>query len=752
MLYWKLIKANIRKRKIFSFTIFLFSLLSIIAADSVINALNNNSNIYDDKYKAANSPDVLLSFNGIRFDNEYIDELENIDGAAEIMLIENILTTMKNKNKNDTTILIKSEKELNLEAGSIFLSNYFKQNLDYSVGDTVHIKINDINKNFTVIGFFEDPIFSSPIMRYNQVIISEADFEEIISNTSVIETDKNYLIYLNWDSKLKSIDSEILISEKLAEFSGYFSADFIYDREYIKTAYTMIPTIVSIILLLATVFIASGLLLVLRYALLTAIEMDYVEIGTLKSLGMKNSQLKLQYIFVNMIYMLSGMFLGNILSGLLTKQLNILYLKLNGLDTNITIAVKSNLPLMGIFTLIALITILSSLKKLKKITPIQAIIHGKINASYSKKVFDMNSHRWLPFHLRLSLKQYIYKFKNYIALIIITALFSFLLFSTLTLENAFSEKQQVYNLLGLPQNDLILVSTSENNVETLKQHIDKTYEVKYFQNFSQSTIQIEAQNIIALIYGEISSDTIINNGDLPTNDKEILITTLLSTKLDKNIGDYVDLKASKGNEEKFKISGLYQTVNNLGMEIQMLDGGYDLISESSISSQKAIKFTDIVDLEAIVAQYQENNLDVTVINGRASSDSLIATIQANISIISIIVLICTVVMTTFISFLLTLISLKKDDRELVIFRKIGFKRTQLRIQYILRILFSAMLGILIATLMYYCFSQAMFDSILRLVGLTSIIVNLPIINYLFTFLLLFAANIIICGIATKKNI
>jgi ABC-type transport system, involved in lipoprotein release, permease component len=752
MLYWKLIKANIGKRKIFSFAIFLFSLLSIIAASSVINALNNNSNIYDDKYKATKSPDVLLSFNGMRFDEEYINELENIDGVSEIRLIENVLTTMKDKDENDITILIKSEKELNIKLGSIFLSNYFKQNLDYSIGDVVHIKINNISKKFVISGFFEDPIFSSPIMRYNQVIISTTDFEEIINNTSVIESDKNYLIYLSWTGELKSMDSAAVMSEKLAEFSGSLSADFIYDRDYIKTAYTMIPTIVSIILLLATVFIASGLLLVLRYAILTAIEMDYVEIGTLKSLGMKNSQLKLQYIFVNMTYILSGMFLGNILSSLLTKQLNVLYLRLNGLDAKISIDVQSNIPVMFAFTLIALVTILSNLNKLKKISPIQAIGNGKINAAYDKKMFDINAHRWLPFHLRLSLKQYIYKFKNYISLIIITALFSFLLFSTLTLENAFSEKQQVYNILGLPQHDLILVSTSENNVETLKQRMEKSYKVEYFQNFSQSTIQIESQNIIALIYGEISSDMIINNGNLPNNEKEILVTTLLSTKLDKNIGDYVELKSSKGNVEKFKIAGLYQTVNNLGMEIQMLDSGYDLISESSVSSQKAIKFVDIVDLEAIVTQYQENNLDVTVINGRASSDSLIATIQASIRLISIVVLLCTIIMTTFISFLLTLISLKKDDVELVIFRKLGFKRTQLKRQYTLRILFSAMLGTVIGVLMYYCFAQLMFDSILGLVGLTSIIVALPLRKYLFTFLLLLVANIITCNIAMKKNI
>ncbi|MCN75843.1 ABC transporter permease, partial [Listeria monocytogenes] len=272
----------------------------------------------------------------------------------------------------------------------------------------------------------------------------------------------------------------------------------------------------------------------------------------------------------------------------------------------------------------------------------------------------------------------------------------------------------------------------------------------FFESFKQSTIKIEKQNVITLIYSSIPKDTNINEGILPKNSNEILITNLLSKKLNKQVGDYVELKSSKEISKKYQIVGKYQTVNNLGMEIQMLDSGYNLISEDSVIFQKSIKFDQLDVADYVINKHKNNIQNVTLINGRSSTDNLISTVQRSVTFISAIVLVCTIILTSIISFLLTLISIKKENKELTIFRNLGVKFNQIRMQYFLRIFFSTLLGLALGTFLYVLFSDLMFNSIMGLVGLTNIDVSISVFHYLFVLIFLFITNIIICLIATRK--
>lgn len=754
-LYYTLFKSNLRKRKIFSLSIFLLSILVTIVGGTVLSALNMNDLVYDKIYKKTGSPDLLICFSGIAYQDAYYNELSNMNDVVDINVVHEIYTTIKDKENADVMVLIESNTETGLEinSGEIYLSNYFDNMSKFAVGEKLDITINSYSKEFVIAGFYEDPIFGSSIMKYNQFVISAEDYDNIINSGALTEADEKYLMFVDWSDLVESSDLPTVITEKMNDFSGALAAEFMYDKLYIKKAYTMIPNIVSIVLLLATVFIACGAFYVLRYSLLTTIEADYKEIGILKALGMKYHQIKVIYATFYLIIVLIGIIIGYIVSCFFARQVAQIYLSLNGLNGTEEFFRGGNylgfvVPI-GFF-LISFLIVWIDFSKVKNISPIQAI-SGRKKASIKKLLkFDITKVTKMPFSIRMSLKQFLSKTNQYVSLIIITILFSFLMFSVWALNNSFHEKEEVYSLLGLPRNDIVLRSNDDDKMDYLESEIKTQYNINFYQSFTQTTLRIDNNNAVALIYGEIPDTITIIEGVAPENSNEILLATSLRNTLGKNVGDTVELKSSGGNVEKFVITGLYQTVNNLGVELCMLQSGYEHINNGELILQKVIQLEEPQLIEDVVLAYEENTYGVSVVNGRSSSEGLIGTIQSSLKMMATAILIIAMALSSLVCFLLTLVSIGKEDYELRIFRLIGFKIRQLRVQYALRILVATLLAFLIGWIIYICLSSYMFNAIILMAGLSNISVGLSFKECMFILSLFVIMNGIISWIATRK--
>lgn len=754
-LYYTLIRSNLRKRKIFSLSIFLLSILVTIVGGIVLNALDMNSFVYDQIYNKTESPDLLICFSGSAYQDTYYDELNNMDDVSDISVVHEIYTTIKDKENTDVMALVESDVEsgLDIESGEIYLSNYFDNASKFAVGEKLDITINSYSKEFVIAGFYEDPIFGSSIMKYNQFIISAEDYDDIISSDTFTEADEKYLLFVDWSDSVESSELPMVIADKMNDFSGFLAAEFLYDKLYIKKAYTMIPNIVSIVLLLATVFIACGAFYVLRYSLMTTIEADYKEIGILKALGMKYHQIKGIYTIFYLIIVLIGVIIGYIISHFLAIQVAQIYLSLNGLKgTEVFFRGESYLGFMvpiGFF-LVSFMIVWIGFNKVKKISPIQAI-SGRKKVSIKKTFqFDITKVTKIPFSIRISLKQFLSKSNQYVSLIVITILFSFLMFSVWALNDSFYEKEQVYSLLGLPRNDIVLRANDVDKMDDLEAEIEAKYNINFYQSFTQTTLLIDGNNAVALIYGEIPDTITIVEGVAPEDSNEILLATSLRNSLDKDVGDTVKLKSSGGNVEEYIITGLYQTVNNLGVEFCMLQSGYEHINSGELILQKVIQLEEPQLIEDVVLDYEENTYGVSVVNGRSSSEGLIGTIQSSLKMMATAILIIAMALSSLVCFLLTLVSIGREDYELRIFRLVGFKIRQLRVQYALRILVATLLAFLAGWIIYIFLSSHMFNAIILMAGLSNISVKLSFRDCMFVLVLFVIMNGMISLAATRR--
>jgi putative ABC transport system permease protein len=89
-----------------------------------------------------------------------------------------------------------------------------------------------------------------------------------------------------------------------------------------------------------------------------------------------------------------------------------------------------------------------------------------------------------------------------------------------------------------------------------------------------TSVTLEKTDIMAIVSDNFDAMEVLSTyeGSLPRYDNEIAITGIMSKKLNKAIGDVVNVTAD-GKTKEFYVTGIYQTSNNMGyMSILPLDG------------------------------------------------------------------------------------------------------------------------------------------------------------------------------------
>lgn len=512
----------------------------------------------------------------------------------------------------------------------------------------------------------------------------------------------------------------------------------------------MLPSIISIILLVATAFLVFTTLFVLRYTLKTAIRADYKEVGILRAIGMRYDTIRKSYCIFYGGIIVSGILIGNVLSSLATPILLNSFLKINGLSkiSYIKYNIEDGMIISVAFLVICILVLLGMLYKVKRISPVNAITNQTQKNTISRG--SILSPKFLPFFIRYALKQILSKFKQYVSLLIVVILFSSLLYSLLGLNYSFSKKDNVYGILGLPQNDLVLSSNKMNDIEEVERKIANDYDVSFSQTFSQTTLKIGNENVVTMVYGKIPSTIKVIKGNVPVNSDEIIIGNNLAKTLHKSVGDEVNIKTNNEKDKKYKIVGLYNSVNNLGKEAYILNSGYEKLGWPVKTNQKVIQFKKHEDVDKILDKNYNLDTSVIISNARSSTDNLIKVIQNALFFILLIVSVISLVLSALITFLLTMVNIKQEDSELKINRLLGFTVKSLRLQYVFRIEIITILGSILGFGIYYFFSESVLNMLTSLLGLSEIVVNLNFWSMVIVVVFFMVINLIITFISTYR--
>jgi len=728
-MYFRLIRNDISKSKLITLTTTLFVAAAAMLVSLSMILIINLSGAIDSLMNQAKTPHFMQMHSGdidtVRLAN-FAEQNSNVDEfqVLEFLNLDNSQIILGDRslanNVQDNGFSMQSEKFdylLDLDGNIIHVSdgelyvpiNYMKDTIT-KVGDKAVIG----GKEFTVAGFLRDSQMNSMLSSSKRFLVSENDYAEIKGLGSM-----EYLI----EFRLKDLSA-------LGEFeTAYASAGLEANGPTItfplfKTINAFSDGIMIAVILLISVLVVAIAFMCIRFTLLAKIEDDYREIGVMKAIGLRLSDIKKIYLAKYAAIAAGGSILGYALS-LMFKNMLLKNIRLYmGESENSSFA--TSLGIIGILLVyLAIIAYVSGvLRRFRKISAAEAIRFGiSQEKSTGTKRVCLNKNKLLNTNFLLGIKDVLARKRLYATMLAVLVISTFIIIVPQNLYNTISSTNFIkymgignYDIrLDIQQTDQIYKKAedvldymnSDSSISKYTILTTKTFKT-IMEDGSEENIKIELgdHSIFPIEYTE---------GRAPTIEKEIALSALNAEEMSKKVGDTITV-IMKGKENKLTVSGIYSDITNGGKTAKAI---FTDSSENIMWSVICAKLSDKTLIDEKISKYADrftfakiSNIDEFV---KQTFGSTIKSVEkASIAAIAIAVIITVLVTLLFMKMLVA-----KDRYSIAIMKALGFTNSDITMQYGSRAVFVSIIGIIVGTLLANTLGEVLAGAVISSFGASS---------------------------------
>lgn len=744
---FKIAVKGIFKRKTYTVAIFFLTIVAAVCMVTALGTLTRTKDIYNAAYQKSSSPDIFYFYEGDTYKPEFTEffknrsEVKKVFSQTSLAQISNVFS-LNGSELTDCVLEPYSPQvyDFNISTpkankklldNEVYVPLIYQNQFHAKIGDQYVISTPEGKKSYTIAGYLEDPIFGSAFMSMKRTLFSEKSYKEIEHLTADKTTTHVTLMNITLKDQYQGSTFEKTTNTLNNAFGKDTTAEFFSNKEFYSSAVLSIPRIISVVLLCFSVLLILIVLIVIRHAILSSIEADYVSLGVLKAVGFtgKNivASILLQYLMTSgagtIVGVIAGIFTTPFIGKILLNSTGIFW------SGNLTAPI-------ALFVILAILAVIASIsyftaRKAAKISPVRAISFGKAPVHFSSKLnVPLARLNFLPLSVKMAVKQMMTKLKQYSTLIGITAIFTFMIITITTLVGNFSTTANIYKLFGIDNYDIGIFSSNNDTcppqkLDQMVKDIDKTYGVKSTSTTAYVQTKIDDMSVTGLIKGSFDStkDSLIE-GKLPQFDNEIAITPLISEALGKGIGETVEISGKNGIKCKYLITCKIQCISEMGKVICMPVSAYKRIVPNYKPMNRTVTLKQYANIDAIVdkmkGQYKASENGISITNTKTSNDKMITTVQSSISVASTIVFSLTFVLIACITILLCSITIYRETIDTGIFKAIGFKAMDLRLQFTLRFMLIAVLGGIIGTAFGLLFDEKLIHIMFASVGIANL--------------------------------
>ncbi|WP_169089742.1 ABC transporter permease [Paenibacillus sp. PL91] len=761
-MYNKIIRNDILKSKLITLTTMIFvAAAAMLVSLAAILAVNLYGAL-DTLMTQAKTPHFMQMHSGeidtaelaaFAKQNSNVDEFQvveflNIDGEQFVFGEKSLANSVQ-----DNGLSVQSEKFdylLDLEGNVINVSNgevyvpvsYMKDNTT-KVGDKAVIS----GKEFTVAGFLRDSTMNSSLSASKRFLVSSNDYAEF-------KTPSN---------------PEYLIEFRLKDMSGLGAFETAYANAGLEmngptVTYALFRMMNAIsdgmmigVILLVSVLVVAISFMCIRFTLLAKIEDDYREIGVMKAIGLRISDIKKIYLVKYAAIAAAGSILGFALSfvfkGMLLKNIR-LYM---GESENSSFAYV--LGIVGILLVfLAIIAYVNGvLRRFRKISAAEAIRFGTSQEKAAgAKRFTLSGNRLLNTNIFLGIKDVLARKRLYATMLAVLVISAFIIIVPQNLYSSISSSSFI-SYMGIGNYDLrIQLSGNIDNVadkvseivDTLKSDqaiskvavlTTKTFKAK-MENGSEENIKIELgdHSIFPIAY---------TKGEAPATDDEIALSTIYADELNLMVGDVITL-VIEGLEKDLTVSGIYSDITNGGKTAKAVFTDHSAgimwsivsaeVSDKSLVDAKVAEYADKFDFAKTsdIDEFVKQTLGSTISSVEIASNAAIA-----------VALVITVLVTLlFMKMLVT-----KDRYSITVMKAFGFTNSDIKAQFVSRSIFILIIGIVLGTLLANSLGEILAGKVISSFGVSkfNFAVN-PLSAYLLSPLMMICAVLIATWLGTAR--
>ena len=332
MAVWMISGANLKKKKSVAISMGILILLSTALFNVGLTFLTGINRFYDQENDRLNGPHYQVRFYGNEYKEEYLEYFEQDDRVAQAEAEDAILMDMCNLPQGGTLSIsfrnLGAEREIkgyelhhlaDVPKESAVYIPYYMKTMGYQPGDDFTMEFKKKDYTLKVAGYFSATWFGSSISSLVDLYIPQETYENLYAQVgcgkllSVRVKDTDQLMALRQDFKN---DTSVNVE------AAALDADVIETHlEEMRTAGTMIVTILSAILFAFSFIIVFVGMVVIRLRIANHIDSHMKNIGALGAMGYTGKQIKWSIALEFIIIGLCGTLLGIGASYLLIRLL-----------------------------------------------------------------------------------------------------------------------------------------------------------------------------------------------------------------------------------------------------------------------------------------------------------------------------------------------------------------------------------------------------------------------------------------------
>ncbi|SHM64228.1 ABC transporter permease [Ruminococcus flavefaciens] len=753
-----LLKANIRRRKGTFVSVVILMFIISMALTLILSVSKSCEASLNAAHSYAKSGNVIAMVKGTAFTDEMRKKLDDeaiIDHYRATPMAVISYGVDAPKEKSDISCFFSSIHDgirlLNknctdyedsippLSKGEIYMSYGTKGNLKCEIGDKITAHTVSGDYDFIIKGFVTEPVFGCMNIGWKWQFISQEDLDIISAANNAAKTDEKcstgYVVELYKSDDCKLSDGKFrrqvnLDTDIIANSWGSLTKDMSMHYTNIYSDNTLGIMLIFILILAIVVLIVTG------HSISTGIELDYTNLGILKSQGFSSTKIRISISLQYFIAEVIGSIIGIVCAIPLIRVLAGVFDPISGYITETHPALGTVILYLLCIFAASVVFILLITHKVCRISPIRAISGGRNEVYFDSRIKAPISSRFLS--STLALRQFTFARKRYVASIIIAAILVFFMLMVNALSDSTSSKKAM-EMMGAEITDVNIKfneKTDKAEIDKVLDIIEKKSEINKRCFHYGVNISLNGEEIFCSV-NNYPEDTLVKKGRAPLYDNEIVITEMVADELDLKIGDTIDA-ARFDKHEQFIVSGIYVSLYDTGMAVSInADAGKKLGIEAKVTNG-GVNLKNSEDAEKVRAALEKeygNKAEITL----TDPDDDLGLINNAVRAMRIIIYAFSLFFALIVVSMVSSKAFTQEKTDIGIFKSQGFTTGKLRLQFAIRFFIVSVIGAILGTFTGTLLINKVLSLLLRGIGITNFYTSFTI-----TGILMPAAAICIC--------
>ena len=618
---------------------------------------------------------------------------------------------------------------LPLEDDVIYIPHFLMVDNAFEIGDRMRLVFAGEEIWFTVGGSTEEILMGTMMNGGIRFYISDEKFQEL-------QTEFPEVIHPLMTGRLESAEDSNLVLNDINNVTFTLNEKedglilFPMTYEFARVSRTFMPTIIGI-----TAVALAGILLIIsavvvRFRINSNIEESIKNIGILKAMGYRNSQIIQSILLQFVTITLAGGVLGVILA------IIIMPLVASVMEGQIGLIWQPGIDLLtGILTVslaIGFILLLAylSASRIKKLYPLTALRDGITTHSFKKNYFPLEKMR-RSFIMALSLKQVFQNKKQLLMVTLIVIGLTFSAVASLTIYyNMVVNNETFGNTIGGIVSDVSVVVEDDDYLEIVRRRLEEAPEIVQLSGRNSGGLRADVNDVnLTLVVVEETEDLgthMLVDGRFPIHANEIAVSPVLINMEGFEVGTTVTLNRDE-QEFEFLITGVVQMMQDLGFFSILSGEAMRRVDPDFTFRMFDVNLVAGADVDEFIDLIEASDGDVIrTFNVRKDLDAMLDGMSATVTPVAFGNVAVTAVVITLVLYMVIKTMIMRRHKELGIQKALGFTNSQLMNQIALNLLPVIVIGTIIGVVVGYFSFNLIFITMMSGTGIATADLPTPI--------------------------